>query len=200
MLDAVGASRPYLSAYRATMTLTTAVAILACDFPAFPRRLGKTETFGVGLMDVLTLGEENYRCVLDHNGRLQYRPIGAKEAAWKVCRIEGKTTIKGGRTQLNLHDGRNILVDDASKDAYSTGDSLKISLPDQKILEHIRFGEGTRCYLIGGAHVGSTAAVKEYVEKRSSMPNEVLFEGFGTVARNVFAIGDTAMPLSEVAE
>ena len=77
---------------------------------------------------------------------------------------------------------------------------MKISLPDQKVLEHIRFGEGTRCYLIGGAHVGSTADVKEYVEKRSSMPNEVLFEGFGTVARNVFAIGDTAMPLSEVAE
>lgn len=48
----MGASRPYLTAYRATMTLTTAVAILAVDFPAFPRRLGKTEMFGVGLMDV----------------------------------------------------------------------------------------------------------------------------------------------------
>ncbi|MGB1660494.1 MAG: 30S ribosomal protein S4e, partial [Candidatus Poseidoniaceae archaeon] len=69
------------------------------------------------------------------NGRLQYRRISAKEAAWKVCRIEGKTTIKGGRTQLNLHDGRNLLVDDPSKDAYATGDSLKMNLPDQKILE-----------------------------------------------------------------
>jgi small subunit ribosomal protein S4e len=174
--------------------------ILHNELAKIDGRVVKDTRRGVGLMDVLTLGEENYRCVLDHNGRLQYRPIGAKEAAWKVCRIEGKTTIKGGRTQLNLHDGRNILVDDASKEAYSTGDSLKISLPDQKVLEHIRFGEGTRCYLIGGAHVGSTADVKEYVEKRSSMPNEVLFEGFGTVARNVFAIGDTAMPLSEVAE
>lgn len=131
---------------------------------------------------------------------LQYRPISADEASWKVCRIEGKTTIKGGRTQLNLHDGRNILVDDPSKDAYSTGDSLKISLPDQKVVEHIRFAEGTRCYLIGGAHVGSTAEVTEYVEKRSSMPNEVQFDGFGTVARNVFAIGDASMPLTEVAE
>lgn len=152
----------------------------------------------VGLMDVLTLGEDNYRCVLDHNGRLQYRPISADEASWKVCRIEGKTTIKGGRTQLNLHDGRNIIVDDPT--AYNTGDSLKLNLPDQKILEHIRFGEGTRAYLIGGAHVGSTADVKEYIVKRSSMPNEVQFDGFGTVARNVFAIGDASMPLTEVAE
>jgi hypothetical protein len=32
------------------------------------------------------------------------------------------------------------------------------------------------------------------------MPNEVQFDGFGTVARNVFAIGDASMPLTEVAE
>tara|TARA_B100000035_G_scaffold142528_1_gene121317 strand:+ start:1121 stop:1711 length:591 start_codon:yes stop_codon:yes gene_type:complete len=174
--------------------------ILHNELAKIDGRVVKDTRRGVGLMDVLTLGEDNYRCVLDHNGRLQYRPISADEASWKVCRIEGKTTIKGGRTQLNLHDGRNILVDDPSKDAYSTGDSLKISLPDQKVVEHIRFAEGTRCYLIGGAHVGSTAEVTEYVEKRSSMPNEVQFDGFGTVARNVFAIGDASMPLTEVAE
>ena len=75
-----------------------------------------------------------------------------------------------------------------------------MNLPDQAIIEHIRFGEGTRCYLIGGAHAGSTANVKEYIVKRSSMPNEVQFDDFGTVARNVFAIGDASMPLTEVAE
>ena len=101
--------------------------------------------------DVLSLGDDHYRCVLDHRGRLRYRAISAEEAAWKICRIEGKTTIKGGKTQLNLHDGRNIIVDDAQ--AYSTGDSLKLGLPEQNVLEHIRFGEGTRCYLIGGGHV-----------------------------------------------
>ena len=161
-------------------------------------RVVKDTRRGVGIMDVLTLGEENYRCVLDHNGRLRYRPISAKEAGWKVCRIEGKTTIKGGKTQLNLHDGRNLIVEDPKE--YNTGDSLKLNLPDQKILEHIRFAEGTRCYLIGGAHVGSTAEVTEYVEKRSSMPNEVQFGAFGTVVRNVFAVGDASLPLTEVAE
>ena len=34
-------------------------------------------------------------------------------------------------TQLNLHDGRNIIVDDAAK--YSTNDSLIISLPSRKL-------------------------------------------------------------------
>ena len=161
-------------------------------------RVVKDTRRGIGIMDVLTLGEDNYRCILDHNGRLRYRPISAKEAGWKICRIEGKTTIKGGKTQLNLHDGRNIIVEDPKE--YNTGDSLKLNLPDQKILEHIRFREGTRCYLIGGAHVCSTAEVSEYVEKRSSMPNEVQFGDFGTVVRNVFAVGDASLPLTEVAE
>lgn len=50
--DRLGASRPFLTAYRATMTFTTAIAILAVDFPAFARRLGKCEAHGVSLMDV----------------------------------------------------------------------------------------------------------------------------------------------------
>jgi len=172
--------------------------ILHNEMAKIDGRIVKDTRRGVGLMDVLSLGDDHYRCVLDHRGRLRYRAISAEEAAWKICRIEGKTTIKGGKTQLNLHDGRNIIVDDAQ--AYSTGDSLKLGLPEQNVLEHIRFGEGTRCYLIGGGHVGSTADVKEYVVKRSSMPNEVNFDGFGTVARNVFAIGSAPLPLSEVNE
>ena len=35
-----------LSLYRVSLLLSTAVAILAVDFPAFPRRLAKTEEFG----------------------------------------------------------------------------------------------------------------------------------------------------------
>lgn len=161
-------------------------------------RVCKDVRRGVGLMDVLTLGEDNYRCILDHNGRLRYRTISPAEASWKVCRIESKSTIKGGKTQLNLHDGRNIVVDDATE--YSTGSSLKLSLPSQDILEHIKFYEGVRCYLIGGAHIGGFANMKSYDVKRSSMPNEVLFDDFGTIASNVFAVGAAKIPHTEVVE
>ena len=161
-------------------------------------RVCKDVRRGVGLMDVLTLGEDNYRCILDHNGRLRYRTISPAEAGWKVCRIESKSTIKGGKTQLNLHDGRNIVVDDAAE--YTTGSSLKLSLPSQDILEHIKFDEGVRCYLIGGAHIGGFANMKSYDVKRSSMPNEVLFDDFGTIASNVFAIGASKLPHTEVVE
>ena len=36
---------------------------------------------GVGLMDVLTVGEDSFRCILDVNGKLRYRSISDKAAA-----------------------------------------------------------------------------------------------------------------------
>jgi len=43
---------PALTIYRAHMLLMTILAILAVDFPVFPRELAKCETFGVSLMDL----------------------------------------------------------------------------------------------------------------------------------------------------
>ena len=42
----------FLSNYRASMLLVTAICILGVDFQAFPRRFAKTEDFGFGLMDI----------------------------------------------------------------------------------------------------------------------------------------------------
>ena len=89
------------------------------------------------------------------------------------------------------------MVDDAAE--YSTGDSLVISLPSQEIKTHIRFSEGTKCYLTECTR-GEFAEVSEYIVKRSSMPNEVQFGEFGTVISNVFAIGDQPLPSTEVVE
>ena len=172
--------------------------ILHNNLVSIDGRVCKDSRRGVGFMDVLTLGDENYRCIVDRKGILRYRQISKKEAETKVCRINGKTTIKGGKTQLHLHDGRNILTDDASE--YNTGDSLVIALPSQEVKEHIRFSDGIKCYLTGGAHVGEFAEVSEYIIKRSSMPNEVQFADFGTVMSNVFAIGSQKLPSTEVVE
>jgi len=152
---------------------------------------GRIETAlgrGVGLMDVLTVGENNYRCFLVMNGKLIYSPISSKEASSKTCRVMGKTTISGGKTQLHLHDGRNIIFD--SNPEYKSGDSVVISLPEQKIISHHKFEEGALSYLTGGSHIGETATVRSHEIKRSSKDNEVSFDDFGTIADYVFIIGD----------
>ena len=100
----------------------------------------------------------------------------------------GKTTISGGKTQLHLHDGRNIIFD--SNPEYKSGDSIVISLPEQEIISHHKFEEGALSYLTGGSHIGETAVVKAHEIKRSSKDNEVTFEeDFGTISDYVFIIG-----------
>ena len=143
---------------------------------------------GVGLMDVLTVGDVSYKCVLDTNGKLRYRTIPAKEASTKICRVMGKTTIKGAKTQVHLHDGRNLLFNENPE--YKTGDSLVISLPDQEVKSYHKFEEGSIAYLTGGNHIGELATVRGQDIKRSSKANEVQFDDFGTISDYVFIISD----------
>ena len=143
---------------------------------------------GVGLMDVLTVGDVSYKCVLDTNGKLRYSTIPAKEALTKICRVMGKTTIKGAKTQVHLHDGRNLLFNENPE--YKTGDSLVISLPDQEVKSYHKFEEGSIAYLTGGNHIGELATVRGQDIKRSSKANEVQFDDFGTISDYVFIISD----------
>ena len=145
---------------------------------------------GVGLMDVVSMPKirTHYRMVMDSRGKLQLVKVPEAKAAWKLCRIENKTTVPGGKTQLNLHDGRNILVE---KDDYKTGDVLKIEVPSQKILEHYNLDKGSMALITAGSHVGETAwSSKSTSITRLAADNLVKFkDGTSTVKSNVFVIG-----------
>ena len=155
-------------------------------------RVATSHKTTVGLMDVVSLPkmEKNYRVVLDHHGRVVLSEIPAAQAAWKLCRIENKSTTKGGKLQLNLHDGRNVLVKETN---YKTGDVVKVSLPDQKIVGHYAFGNGMTVLLTGGSHVGEFAKVNEIEVIRSPRPNLVTLkagsEDFSTIKPYVFVVG-----------
>lgn len=145
-------------------------------------------SFPLGLMDTISIPDlgEHYRVLLDTRGRFQLVPIKDGDAEWKLVRIENKTVVKGGRIQLNLSDGRNIL----SKDGYSTRDTLKIALPGQEIMESYPFQQGSVALLIGGKHVGQVGNIAEVIVERSSRPNVVRFsEGFSTVQDYAFVVG-----------
>ncbi len=145
--------------------------------------------FPVGFMDVVTIKDldKNYRMVYDVNGNLRIVEIPKDHAEWKLVRIENKTVVKGGRIQLNLHDGRNILLEE---NKYRTGDVLKIKLPSQEIVAHYPLQEGSVALITGGKHRGKVVHIKEYVVVRGSQDNVVRFEeGFETTKGNVFVVG-----------
>lgn len=143
----------------------------------------------LGLMDTVSVpkSKQSYRVLMDGKGRLQLVNIENADASWKLVRIEDKTTLKGGRTQLNLHDGRNILIE---KDQYKPGDTLKIELPGQKILSHYPLEKGAVAMVIGGAHTGGMSSVERRVPTRGSAEDLIeLADGYSTVKSNVFIVG-----------
>jgi small subunit ribosomal protein S4e len=143
----------------------------------------------LGLMDTISVAKAKvfYRVVLDRKGRLRLVQIDEKEAAWKLVRIEDKTTIKGGVTQLNLHDGRNINVE---KDTFRTGDVLKLELPSQKVLSHYPLEKGAVAMVVSGAHTGEMSTITQRTATRGSAEDLIEFDdGFSTVKSNVFIVG-----------
>jgi small subunit ribosomal protein S4e len=144
---------------------------------------------GIGLMDIVSLPKANlhYRMMINRRGKLTLVRVPEGKETWKLCRIENKTTVPGGRTQLNLHDGRNIIV---AKDSYKTGDVLKIEVPSQKILDSYKMTKGSTAMIIGGSNVGALEVIEESTLKRMTAPNLIIFkDGTSTIIDNVFVVG-----------
>jgi small subunit ribosomal protein S4e len=149
---------------------------------------------GVGLMDVVSFGapvDEHFRVLKDQRGKLVLVSIPTKEAGIKLGRIRRKTTVSGGRIQVTLHDGRNLIC--PAKSTWRVGDSLKLELPDQKVLGHLPLQPGQLAYVSGGSHVGQLARVERVEVRNSPEPNRVHFtEGFSTTKDHVFIVGENA--------
>lgn len=155
-------------------------------------RVVKDGKLPVGFMDVVSVPsmKKSWRTVIDAKTRLRFVEVGDKEAGWKLCQINGKSTVRGGQTQLNLHDGRNILV---KKDDYKTGDVLKLELPGQTIIGHHKLESGAEVLVTGGRHAGEIAPIGTIEVTRSHKQNLVhLKDGdntFTTVKKYAFPLG-----------
>ncbi|MEW6295415.1 MAG: 30S ribosomal protein S4e [Candidatus Diapherotrites archaeon] len=149
--------------------------------------------FPVGLFDVISIEEakKNYRVVLDGKGRIQLKEINPKEKNFKLCKITSKKALKKGLTQYGTNDGRSFID---KKPEYRKGDSLKIELPEQKIIERIELKKGNTAFMAGGKHVGTTGTIKEIIEGTQRREKIILIEGkekeFRTKAENVFVVGE----------
>ena len=138
-------------------------------------KVRKSLKFPVGFMDTVSIPtlDKYYRIVYDKLGRLDVVEIDRNEAGRKLVKVVNKTAVKGGKIQLNLHDGRNILTDDRT---IKTGDSLLIKLPGQEIAEVIKLEKGNLAYIIGGQHTGELAEIVDVIPGTITRPPLVLLK------------------------
>ena len=152
------------------------------------------EKFPVGLMDVVTIPDsnENFRVLPDHNGRLRIQLISNDEAKFKLVRITGKSTLPGKKTQLNFHDGQNLILA-AEADNYSVNDVIKLKVPEKDILDHVEFKEMQQSIVTGGRSQGAQGMIigfgPEPGWKKTCIIRTPQGEDIRTLARYVFVVG-----------
>ncbi|OYT42229.1 MAG: 30S ribosomal protein S4e [Candidatus Aenigmarchaeota archaeon ex4484_224] len=152
----------------------------------------KDYAYPAGLYDVVWIPKlkKIFRIISTPKG-LELVEIDEKEKDVKLVKILNKTTIKGGKTQLNLNDGKNILVEDGSK--FKTGDSLLIKLPSLEIVEHLPLKKGMLALIMKGKNKGKMGKVVELIPGKFRTKPKVILEVNGNkieaLKDYVFVIG-----------
>lgn len=137
-------------------------------------KVKRQDDFPLGLMDVISLPDaDKFFRILPSAKGLVVHSISKEEANFKLCRIEDKMVVRKGQVQLNLHDGSNLLVKVADpknpqEDVYKTLDTLKISLPEKQVLEHLKMKRNDFVVITGGKNIGKYGKIVEIEETKGS--------------------------------
>jgi len=161
----------------------------------------RDKAFPVGLMDVLSIEKINkfYRVLPDSQHGLILHEIPEQESTFKLCRINKKSVIKAGHIQLNLHDGRNILIRikdprNPKEDIYKRMDVLKISIPEQEIMKLLHFKENNLAIIISGKNIGQVGKIIEVLKQFGPKASTVSIQHNGdhteTLYDYTFIIGE----------
>lgn len=124
--------------------------------------------YPVGIMDLIEIVDtkEYYRVIPIPTKVLGLVKIPDEESRIKPCRIEDKNTVKNGHIQLNLHDGRNVLIRvtdprNPVEDLYETLGTILLNLEDNKILDYIPLEKDIVAIVAGGRNIGRIGKIIE---------------------------------------
>ena len=138
---------------------------------------GKVRTdhkYPVGLLDVISIPKINkhYRVVPHKNG-LKLIEIDENEAKKKILKIVGKRSIRGARFQLNMNDGKNIIV---NENKYRTNASFLVKLPSLEILDYVEMDVGNIVLVTSGQNAGKVGKIVEVKEGKFNVKPKLICE------------------------
>lgn len=159
-----------------------------------PRRARK---YPLGLMDVVEFTDANAYRVLPIVGKgLSLVKITREEAKFKLCKVLRKDVAPGGRVHYGTHDGRTIATGATEGEPvdYSTNDTLRISIPTQRVLNHMKFEKGNFAIVIAGRNLGRSGKIVEMQTGTATRPAMVTLEDaagskFDTMVDYTFVVG-----------
>lgn len=153
----------------------------------------KDTSYNVGLYDAITVegSKENFRVLFNEYGKLAVVSVDEKDVKLKPCKIISKSVIKGGKVQLNLYDGKNVIVD---KDVYAVGDTVVLELSSMKIKEHVKFDKDAFVQITDGKNAGKYGQIVEVNHFDTNQRDLVVFktsegEEISTVKSYAFVLG-----------
>ena len=128
--------------------------------------------FGIGLMDVLEFVPtgEAFRFIAKDADVLKPVGISGQEKMLKIVKIKNKMMNRGGKLQYGFHDGKTIIT----SEPMNVGDSCIVSLPELKVMTHIKFEKGCSALITRGENAGIIGKVEDIRDGVFSLPKRVL--------------------------
>lgn len=166
-------------------------------------KVRRKDNFPVGLMDVISMPDLDkfFRILPSHKG-LFLNPISKEEASFKLLRVEGRTLVKDGNSQIALHDGSNILIEGEASGSpeeviYQTFDTLKLGLPDKEVLDQLKTKKGNVAVITGGKNIGKRGRIVDIEKTEAKKRRNALVvvedekgNRYQTILDFVFSIGE----------
>ncbi|KDN42863.1 putative ribosomal protein S4.e, cytosolic [Tilletiaria anomala UBC 951] len=153
----------------------------------------RTDTcYPTGFQDVVSIEKsgEHFRILYDVKGRFVVHRITPEEASYKLLKVKKIQLGSKGVPHIVTHDGRTIRYPDP---VIRAGDTVKYSIEENKLLEHIKFDTGASVMITGGRNQGRAGIITgrerhpggfDIVHVRDPLGRE-----FSTRVGNIFVTG-----------
>lgn len=182
-------SLPLLVALRDVLnvlsTKTEAKKVLRQGDIIVDNKVVKDEKFRVGLFDRLYIKKSDKLFTLEIKGKnLDFVELKKEEMCRKPAKVIGKRNLKGEKFQINLYDGKNMIINSNDAKRIAVGDTIIVDLKENRIEKHIKFEKGASVFVIGGKHQGERGKIVS-IDDIVIVKNE---KEFGVAKQNIFVI------------
>ena len=181
---------------RVAKTRREVVRILSQGKVKVDGRTRYDENYPVGLMDVIELADANlaYRILPVERKGLTLIRIPKDEAKFKLCKVLRKGIAPKGAIQYGVHDGRHLTNPKELEATCKTNDTLRLSIPTQRVLNHIKFERGNIALVVAGRNLGKTGKIVDMQNGTATRPAMVTIEDqtgnkFDTIVDYTFVVG-----------